>query len=153
MEVLVIRQLIPFVGNSVIVTSLIIGIFLLFLAIGYWRGGQYRSDYRQILLTNFTKAAICLGLGLSYAFTHLFFQAMRIYVALPPLFDLSIYLLLIIAPLVYILGQTVPITTNLFKGQTVGAISGKVLYLSTLGSFSTRATMFMPNTLWSCVWA
>ena len=74
-EVLVIRQLIPFVGNNVIVTSLIIGVFLLFLAIGYWRGGQYRSGYRHILLTNFTKAAICLGIGLSYAFTHLFFQA------------------------------------------------------------------------------
>ena len=31
-EILAIRQLIPMVGNSVIVTSLIIGIFLLFLA-------------------------------------------------------------------------------------------------------------------------
>lgn len=135
-EVLVIRQLIPFVGNNVIVTSLIIGVFLLFLAIGYWRGGQYRTDYRHILLNNFTKAAIWLGIGLSYTFVHLFFQVMRIYITLPPLFDLSIYLLIIIAPLVYVLGQTVPITTNLFRGETVGEISGKVLYLSTLGSFS-----------------
>jgi len=134
-EVLVIRQLIPFAGSNVIVTSLIIGVFLLFLAMGYWRGGQYRTDYRQILLVNFTKSAILLGVGLSYVFTHVFFQVMRTYAALHPLFDLSIYLLMVIAPLVYILGQTVPITTNLFKGRSVGEISGKVLYLSTLGSF------------------
>lgn len=38
-EILTIRQLIPFYGNSVIITSIIIGIFLLFLAFGYWRGG------------------------------------------------------------------------------------------------------------------
>jgi predicted membrane-bound spermidine synthase len=39
-ELILIRQLIPFYGNSVIVTSVFIGIFLLFLAIGYWRGSK-----------------------------------------------------------------------------------------------------------------
>ena len=39
-EILTIRQLIPFAGSNVVVTSLIIGIFLLFLSIGYWRGGK-----------------------------------------------------------------------------------------------------------------
>ncbi|MEE9452267.1 MAG: fused MFS/spermidine synthase, partial [Gammaproteobacteria bacterium] len=134
-EILAIRQLIPFVGNNVIVTSLIIGVFLLFLALGYRRGGSYHENFREILLVNFTKAAIILGIGLSYAFVALFFRTMRDSMVLHPLVDLSIYLLIVLAPLVYILGQTVPITMNLFKGQTIGAISGRVLYLSTLGSF------------------
>src|SRR5436190_18774016 len=60
-EILTIRQLLPLVGNSVIVTSLIIGVFLLFLAYGYRRGGQYQDRYEEILKSNFTKSAIFLG--------------------------------------------------------------------------------------------
>lgn len=136
-EILSIRQLVPFVGNNVIVTSLIIGIFLLFLALGYLRGGAYRSHFRQTLKNNFTKALIFLGIGLSYTFAAYFFDFFFKYLFQNTLIILTFYLLLIIAPIVYILGQTVPITTNLFKRDViVGAISGKVLYISTLGSFS-----------------
>lgn len=135
-EILTIRQLIPFVGNSVIVTSLIIGVFLLFLAIGYWRGGQYTDNFHQVLKNNFTKAALFLGLGLSYVFCMLFFYGTQTYLGLHLLLSLTLYLLLILAPTIYWLGQTVPITTNLFRLETtVGAISGKVLFLSTVGSF------------------
>lgn len=39
-EILTIRQLLPVAGGSVIVTSIVIGIFLLFLAMGYQHGGK-----------------------------------------------------------------------------------------------------------------
>lgn len=130
-EILTIRQLIPAVGNSVIVTSLIIGIFLLFLAYGYRKGGVYQSGYREKLKTNFIFAAILIGIGLSYPFINLFFT-LKLHI----FWILLIYLLLITAPIVYVLGQTVPITMNMFKSELgVGAISGQVLHLSTLGSF------------------
>lgn len=135
-EILAIRQLIPFVGNSVVVTSLIIGIFLLFLAMGYRRGGRYRHDFREALLRNFTKSALWLGMGLSYSFVSLFFIFMYNTVVAYPLVSLCAYLLLVIAPLIYWLGQTIPITTNLYtQGHSVGEISGYVLFLNTLGSF------------------
>src|SRR3990167_1675302 len=73
-EILTIRQMVPVVGNSVIVTSLIIGIFLLFLAIGYYRGGFYRENYTKILQRNFLLSAVFLGLGLSYFFIRIFFN-------------------------------------------------------------------------------
>jgi len=135
-EILSIRQLQPFVGNNVIVTSLIIGVFLLFLAIGYKRGGEYRENYRDILKKNFSIAALLIGIGMSYTFTNLFFYALSTWLTQNILVRLTLYLLLIIAPIVYLLGQTVPITTNLFKrDEFVGAISGRVLYISTIGSF------------------
>lgn len=135
-EILALRQLIPFVGNSVIVTSLIIGVFLLFLAIGYRRGGIYRDNYRAILKRNFTIAALIIGIGLSYSFIAYFFAIVGPVFGHRSLLVLSAYLLLIVAPAVYILGQTVPILTNLIQDQpTVGAISGRVLYVSTIGSF------------------
>lgn len=135
-EILAIRQLMPFVGNNVIVTSLIIGLFLLFLALGYLRGGRYTEQFHTVLKTNFIKATVLIGFGLSYLFVTLFFQTSRLYLTHSSLIILAAYLFLIIAPTVYILGQTVPITTNLFRrDQRIGEVSGKVLYLSTLGSF------------------
>jgi len=134
-EILTIRQLLPVVGNSVIVTSLIIGVFLLFLAYGYRRGGQYQQGYVAILKKNFIKSALWLGVGLSHAFIDLFFYLCQRYISGEPLIALSLYLLLTTAPLVYILGQTVPITMNLSKGIKVGEVGGRILHLSTLGSF------------------
>lgn len=135
-EILTIRQMVPFVGNSVVVTSLIIGIFLLFLAFGYYRGGLYRENYSHVLRRNFTLSAVFLGLGLSYYFMKLFFYSFAFVFTDNAIIALVIYLFLITAPLIYLLGQTVPITTNLFKYEHhIGTISGKVLSLSTLGSF------------------
>jgi len=134
-EIITMRQLIPYVGNSVIVTSLIIGIFLLFLAYGYRRGGQYKTNYIEILKRNFSYSAALLGIGLSYSFILLYFSIFNHHIQ-NSLISLTFYLMLIIAPLVYILGQTVPITMNLIKSETsTGEIGGKVLHLSTLGSF------------------
>lgn len=135
-EILTIRQLLPVVGNSIVVTSLIIGMFLLCLAYGYRRGGQYRNGYIETLKNNFTFCAFWLGIGLSYTFIGLFFYQFRQYISQEILLALSVYLVLVTAPLVYILGQTIPITMNLVRqDKTPGATGGKILHLSTLGSF------------------
>jgi len=135
-EILTIRQLLPFVGNSVVVTSLIIGVFLLFLAYGYRKGGTYQKDYIPILKKNFIASAFCLGIGLSFAFIQFFFNSFDRYISHEVLIALAAYLLLITAPLVYILGQTVPITMNLIKtAKSTGEVGGKILHLSTVGSF------------------
>ncbi|MFO1257368.1 MAG: fused MFS/spermidine synthase [Gammaproteobacteria bacterium] len=141
-QILTIRQLIPFVGNSVAVTSLIIGIFLLFLAYGYRQGGRYKEDFLKILSRNFCIAFPLLGFGLSYPFLDLFFHGARYLIGDNIFYSLGLYLILITAPMVYILGQTVPVTMNLIKTLShqeheplVGAIGGEVLHLSTLGSF------------------
>lgn len=135
-EILTIRQLLPFFGNSVIITSIIIGFFLLFLALGYWQGGSYRQDFFQKLSRNFTLSVFWIGIGLSYALIDLFYYLAVIQFHLSYLLSLSIYLLLVLAPIVFWLGQTVPLTTNLFnQQQRVSHISGRALFLNTLGSF------------------
>lgn len=157
LEILTIRQLIPVVGNSVIVTSLIIGIFLLFLAYGYRKGGTYRENYTSILQNNFMLAAFGLGIGLSYSFIELFFDKMRIITPYSTLIPLTAYLLLIVAPVVYFLGQTVPITLNLWKkSRSIGEIGGQILHISTIGSFlgSTITALLLLNyagVAWSIV--
>jgi spermidine synthase len=142
LEILTMRQLVPFVGNSVAITSLIIGIFLLFLAYGYRQGGKYQDNYLERLCRNFSWAIPLLGLGLSYPFLDIFFYGARTYMSNNIFYSLGLYLILITAPTVYILGQTVPVTMNLIKSVSknseenlVGAIGGDVLHISTLGSF------------------
>src|SRR3989338_6637788 len=135
-EILTIRQLIPVAGNSVIVTSLIIGVFLLFLALGYQKGGTQQKNLQKILQFNFSFAAIWLGIGLSFDFISTFFNSIQAVAGSAIVYPLIAYLLLILAPLVYVLGQTIPITMNMIKTHHwIGYVGGNVLGLSTLGSF------------------
>lgn len=135
-EILTMRQLLPFFGGSVVITSIIIGIFLLFLALGYWRGGAYQQDFFNQLSRNFIFSMLWIGIGLSYGaiviFCYLSIYKAHFYL-LPSLF---LYLLLVLAPIVYWLGQTIPLTTNLFNQKNrISSVSGHALFLSTLGSF------------------
>ncbi len=148
LEILTIRQLIPMVGNSIIVTSLIIGIFLLCLAYGYRAGGLQNKNLIESLQRNFLCSAMGIGIGLSYVFIAYFFSFSHDKLGIPLLVSLLGYLLLVIAPIVYLLGQTVPITMSLLHQQeSAGKLGGKVLHLSTLGSFlgAVLTTLLLMN--------
>lgn len=135
-EILTIRQLLPFFGGSVLITSVIIGVFLLFLALGYWRGGVCQSNIFRRLSRNFTLALIWVGLGLNYTVISVFFYVSTLKWNMALLLSLSLYLLMVLAPIVFWLGQTIPLTTNLFnKELRVSDISGRALFISTIGSF------------------
>jgi spermidine synthase len=135
-EILTIRQLLPFFGGSVVITSIIIGVFLLFLALGYWRGGCCKENYFKRLQRNFSASFFLIGIGLSYCLIALFFDFVMVFFAVPFLLGLFLYLLFFLAPIVYFLGQTVPLTTHLFNQELKTAqISGRALFFSTLGSF------------------
>jgi spermidine synthase len=134
-EILTIRQLLPVAGSSVIVTSLVIGIFLLFLAMGYRQGGRMPGNLQKKLRYNFIIASVWLGVGLSSIFISIFFSYVQS-VTGHIVYSVLIYLSLIIAPLIYLLGQTVPITMNMIRqSHSAGVIGGDALGLSTLGSF------------------
>lgn len=135
-EIITIRQLLPFFGGSVVITSIVIGFFLLFLALGYWRGGTHPRDFFKQLSRNFIFSLFWIGIGLSYTLIALYYRLTINYLHMPFLVSLSLYLVLVLAPIVYWLGQTVPLTTNLFNQQhRVSRISGRALFLSTIGSF------------------
>lgn len=134
-EILVIRQLLPVAGGSVIVTSLVIGFFLLFLALGYQAGGRLLQDPVPHLRRNIFLAAAWLGIGCSYVFVTLFFFYFHRYVNVHVIYPLLSYLFIAVAPLIYLLGQTLPITMNFLKEQRIAAMGGYILSLSTLGSF------------------
>lgn len=135
-EVLAIRQLLPFVGNSVIITSLIIGVFLLFLSLGYWYGGRLSAHFLKTLQRNFFIAALLTGIGLSLFFMAHFFTVTFTTSHINIIVCVIFYLLVVVAPLIFLLGQTIPIASNLFNKEIpVAKISANSLFISTAGSF------------------
>lgn len=133
-QMLYIRQLTPFVGNSVEVVSWIVGVFLIALAVGYKKGGNIDVEKKDVtikLIFNLFSAIIIAGMGLSFLFLELYFSSglFSNYVLM------ILYCIIIIFPTTYFLGQTLPLITNIMKGNKVSEISGNVLFLSTIGSF------------------
>lgn len=132
-QMLYIKQMTPYVGNSVEVVSWIVGVFLIALALGYKIGGKPVKSVENALSKNFLIAAIMGGMCLSFLFVELVFNSFS--KIIPPYYLMILYCFLIVAPTTFVLGQTIPLMTNHIKGSTVSEISGNVLFLSTVGSF------------------
>lgn len=132
-QMLYIKQMTPYVGNSVEVVSWIVGVFLIALALGYKIGGKPVQDVERALSKNFFIAALMGGICLSFLFVEAIFDSFS--KTIPPYYLMILYCFFIVAPTTFVLGQTIPLMTNHIKGSSVSEISGNVLFLSTVGSF------------------
>ena len=129
-EVIALRRLVPHVGSSIVVTAPTIGFFLLALALGYASGGKVAGNYLNIVARNFLIAAALAGIGLAGISVDWMFAHLQ-----PVLIAYLVFIGGVLCPLAWLLGQTVPILTNLMKTGRTGEASGMALYWSTLGSF------------------
>jgi predicted membrane-bound spermidine synthase len=129
-EVIALRQIIPHMGSSIVVTAPTIGFFLLALALGYQAGAKVAGDYLAVVSRNFLIAAALTGAGLAGISVDLIFDALN-----PPTLAYLVFIATVLCPLAWLMGQTVPILTNLMKHARTGEASGYALYYSTLGSF------------------
>lgn len=143
-ELLAIRQTVPYVGNATDSVSIIIAAVLMPLAFGYYAGGRFRMIHegkgqlrsiRKKLLQNLVIATVILTFGLSYVFIKFFFETLLNIGLDGRILLITIYSLLFIVAPVYLLGQTVPLVTNFFSKQRLSALTGRILFVSTLGSF------------------
>ena len=129
-EVIALRRLVPHVGSSIVVTAPTIGFFLLALALGYASGAKVAGDFSKIVARNFLIAAALAGIGLAGITVDWLFEHLQ-----PVLVAYLFFIGGVLCPLAWLLGQTVPILTNLMKAERTGEASGMALYWSTLGSF------------------
>ncbi|HCZ17739.1 MAG TPA: methyltransferase type 12, partial [Candidatus Accumulibacter sp.] len=129
-EVIALRQIIPHLGSSIVITAPTIAFFLLALALGYHAGAKIAEDYLEVVARNFLVAAFLIGIGLAGVGVDLIFASLR-----PPEIAYLVLVAGVLCPIAWLLGQTVPILRNLLQPQRVGEASGQALYYSTLGSF------------------
>jgi predicted membrane-bound spermidine synthase len=146
-EIIALRRLIPHVGSSIVVTAPTIGLFLLALALGYHSGSRVAADYRAVVARNFLISALLLGCGLAGGSVNAIFAGAGAGMAY------LIFIGTILCPLAWLLGQTVPILTNLMLAQRSGEAAGRALYWSTLGSFLGSVTLSLVVMQWLGVWA
>jgi spermidine synthase len=153
-QMLFIRQLTPEVGASAVTSSWIIGFFLLALAIGYKKGGSKVQEPIQYLAKNFIKVGVVSSVGVSSVFILLFFDLTS---AFSTIASLALYSLLVVSPIAYWMGQSLPLLIQESKwGKNNSEVSGNALYLSTIGSFlgaiiTTNIFLFLIGATWTLI--
>lgn len=143
-ELLGIRLLVPFVGNSVETVSILVAAVLMPLAVGYYAGGNYRArarcmgkipSIRKKLISNLVTAILILSFGLSYQFLVFFFFILKHLGIHQVMLQVSSYAVCFILYPIFLLGQTIPLLSHYFSEKKLSDVTGKMLFFSTLGSF------------------
>lgn len=157
-ELLAIRQTIPYVGSGTDTVSIIIAAVLMPLAFGYQNGGRFKPHrffgmfltVRKKLIFNILMASAILLIGMSYQSLQFFFIKVLPYISVDNrISQISIYAIVFLVIPVYLLGQTVPLISNFFSKEKLSAITGKMLFFSTVGSFlgAVFSTLVLMSTI------
>jgi predicted membrane-bound spermidine synthase len=137
-EVIAIRLAIPIVGSSMTLTGITLGIVLLALSVGYWRGGGLsarweRGRIRMRLAANLFAAAVLYGVVAFPWEARLLEELLERDFTLPVAIGLTAAALLLVP--IYLASMTVPMLAELTNDEgKAGKASGRVLFFSTVGS-------------------
>ncbi|MGH1377466.1 MAG: spermidine synthase [Alphaproteobacteria bacterium] len=152
-ELLAIRQTIPFVGSGTDSVSVIIASVLMPLAFGYHSGGQFNvknskgkfQSIRKKLLSNILIASAFLLPALSYFIFQFFFIGLEAMGIENNILKIFVYCLVFLVTPMYLLGQTIPLVSNYFSKKKLSEVTGRMLFISTMGSFcgSLVTTLFL----------
>jgi predicted membrane-bound spermidine synthase len=133
LQIFIMRQLVPFVGNSVVVMSLVVGIFLASLSAGYMQGGKHKENHLNILFRNLFVSSILISIFFSYSVIEFSFFHLNNFIGFP-MIEVGIFLAFALTPIIFLLGQTIPILTNFLKKISVSELTGIALSINTVGS-------------------
>lgn len=142
-EIVALRRLVPHVGSAIVVTAPTIGLFLLALALGYGSGARVTTRFTAVVARNFQISALLAGVGLARVTVDGLFTLVQ-----PTGLAYLIFIGGVLCPLAWLLGQTVPVLTNLMKHTRTGEASGYALYWSTLGSFLGSVSLSLVVMQW-----
>lgn len=142
-EIIALRRLVPHVGSAIVVTAPTIGLFLLALALGYASGARVSERFTAVVARNFLISALIAGLGLARVTVDGLFTLVQ-----PNWLAYLIFIGAVLCPMAWLLGQTVPVLTNLMKHLRTGEASGYALYWSTLGSFLGSVSLSLVVMQW-----
>lgn len=133
LQMIALRQIVPFVGSSVPVTSIVITGFLVALALGYRAGGRHSGGLIIRLERNLLIVAGLIGLALSYVVAGLLFET-AFHLVRYPLIAVTLYVVLLLMPVVYLLSETVVLLVHFKQGSHAAQQAGDTFTLSTWGN-------------------
>lgn len=119
MQMVALRNAIPLVGSSIILTSVVIGVILLALAVGYRHGGRLTERLSDKKITA-VLSRMLFGSGLYYVFLVFPFQDMMLsefVQQMPYTLALFVFSVLFFFLPVAIASHTMPMITQLTQGS------------------------------------
>lgn len=146
LQMIALRQVVPFVGSSIAVTSIVITTFLLALAFGYRSGGRRSRQVAARVVRNLLWSGLLMSVGLSIAIVSAYFQLAR-FLSWHPLVSVAVYTVVFVAPVVFLLAETVVVLVEARKGGLASEKAGETFLLSTMGNvvgglFTTLVIMY-----------
>ena len=147
LELIVLRNLSSFVGNTSVTASVIIGTVLLFMALGYYKGSTLslkKQGVRHLTASGFFKAGIFSFLAatlLVTSFVFSLFYAFGIYSNVVQAFLFSV---LMLSTPSYLFGKITAVISRYFH-RSKPNYTGRILAIDTIGSFlgSILTTLFL----------
>lgn len=149
LELAVMRQLSGFVGSTAVTASIIIGIILAFMSLGYYRGSVVpirRNRIRRVLAVDFVIIALMTVLASSYLLIDLYFVAMNAAGVRSNIVQTFVYSLLLLSAAPYLFGKITAVLSrylNRFDRNNTGQIMAVDTVGSVLGSILTTL-LIMP---------
>ena len=130
-EILALRRMVPWAGSSVDVTSVLLAVYLAALAGGYRRGGRLAAsgDPRPRLALRLAAASAWAAFWLADPGIGLVFS-----LPLPPLLQAAVYSILGIAPVGWLLAESVLLAHACAPRRDPSETAGGVFALSTVGN-------------------
>lgn len=137
-EVFAIRKAVPLVWNNIVITSIILWIIILALSLWYYFWWIYSQNLDPVALSKKLRNNLLIS-ALYYCFISFLFENILLekLIAYFDNYVLAVFimaLILFFIP-VYLASQTVPLLTEIHKGEWKWITTGKILFYSTLGSF------------------
>ena len=136
LELVVMRQLSGFVGSTAVTASIIIGILLAFMSVGYYRGSVApisKNRIRQNLSQDFIIIALMSVLASSYILIDIYFMAMNQLHIRSNVVQTFIYSLLMLSIAPFLFGKITAVLSRYLhrfdKNNT-----GKIMAIDTIGS-------------------
>lgn len=119
MQLVALRSAVPLVGSSIVLTSVVIGVILLALAVGYWYGGKLTSRLSEHKIAS-VLSWLLFGAGIYYLFLvfplqhDLLLRFVQTFAYIPALF---VFALLFFFLPVAAASHTMPMITQLTSGN------------------------------------
>ena len=136
LELVVMRQLSGFVGSTAVTASIIIGILLAFMSLGYYRGSTAsirRHRLRQTISKDFVIIALMSVLASSYILIDIYFMGMNALGISSNIVQTFVYSFLLLSVAPYLFGKITAVLSR-YLHRFDRNNTGKIMAVDTVGS-------------------
>lgn len=135
LELLAMRQLSSFVGSTSVVSSIIIGVYLVFMSFGYYHGAVLKTkNYtRHKIAVDFLLIALMTLLSGSYFLIYFYFVVMNGLGIHNSIAQTFLYSLVFLSFAPYLFGKIVAVSSR-YLGRHDSNYTGKIMACDTIGS-------------------